>query len=460
MRLNPFAGLANARQVWAWGMYDLANQSFTLLVVTLFLPIYLRDVVLGQGAPGGRAESLLGWTTAAASLVVVVSNPVLGALADFSGKKKVFLTWTGVGCAAFTCGMALTGPGHAAAALGMFACANILFMFGEAFLAAFLPELSTRATIGRVSAIGWTMGYVGALVCLPLSLLLPGLTQQTAGGYRNLFLFAGLWFFVNALPTMIILKEKKAREHLPKGASLLSVGFMRVAATAHEASRFRELGVFLLFFLVYCCGMQIIIAFSGLIASQYFTAAWLIVFVLALALISAIGSAISGLYQDRIGQRLTVQVSLAIWIGTSVAAVFLPTASAPMWHLCLVGGGIGLGLGLTGAASRALVGVLTPAHKTAEFFSLWGLGYRLAGVIGPPIFGEVTQRAGQPAAMSVVGAFFVVGLAGTFFVDVEKGRKAAEEAEREFAGRPDMADIAAAARISARELEEVKEVRR
>lgn len=433
MRLNPFAGLPNARQVWAWGMYDLANQSFTLLVVTLFLPIYLKQVVLGPSAAAGHAESLLGWTTAAASLVVVVANPVLGALADFSGKKKVFLTWTGIGCAAFTVGLSLTGPGESWAVMGLFACASVLFMFGESFLAAFLPEVSTRATVGRASAIGWTMGYVGALACLPLSLLLPGLRAGTHAGFSNVFIFAGVWFFVNALPTMLMLREKKSREAMPTGSTIVTIGFQRVARTIRQASRFGELGVFLIFFGVYCCGMQIIIGFSGLMASQYFTNAQLIWFVLALAFISAVGSAVSGLYQDRIGQRRTVQVSLWVWIGTSIAAVFLPTTNAAMWHLCLVGGGIGLGLGLTGAASRALVGVLTPAHKTAEFFALWGLGYRLAGVIGPPIFGEVMHRFGQSAAMGVVGGFFVVGLAGTYFVNVEKGRLAAEEAEREFA---------------------------
>lgn len=433
MRLNPFHGLPNARQVWAWGMYDLANQSFTLLVVTLFLPIYLKTLVLGPSAPPGHAESLLGWTTAAASLIVVLSNPVLGALADFSGKKKHFLTWTGVGCAVFTAGLAFTAPGQPATVLALFACGNIFFMFGEAFLAAFLPEISTRETVGRVSAIGWTMGYVGALLCLPCSLLLPGLAAQTPAGYRNLFLFAGAWFFLNALPTMLILRERKQPERLPPGASLLTIGFRRVAHTASQVAHFRELAVFLVFFCVYCCGMQIIIGFSGLIASRYFSTQWLIIFVLVLAFISAVGSAVSGLYQDRIGQRRTVQISLWIWIATSIAAVMLPTQNAPMWRLWLVGGGIGLALGLTGAASRALVGVLTPAHKTAEFFALWGLGYRLAGVIGPPIFGETVHRFGQPAAMGVVGGFFIIGLIGTFFVDVEKGRRAAENAERDFA---------------------------
>ncbi|MBL8746841.1 MAG: MFS transporter [Phycisphaerae bacterium] len=433
MRLNPFAGLPNSRQVWAWGMYDLANQSFTLLVVTLFLPIYLKQIVLGAAAPAGHAEALLGWTTAAASLVVVLSNPVLGALADFSGKKKLFLTWTGIGCAAFTVGLAFTEPGNPWPTLGLFALGSILFMFGESFLASFLPEISTRETVGRISAIGWTMGYIGALACLPLSLLLPGLSEGTRAGFSNVFLFAGLWFFVNALPTIFLLNEKKTRETLPPGATIVNIGFHRVAQTIRNASQHRELAVFLLFFCVYCCGMQIIIGFSGLLASQYFTNTQLIVFVLALAFISAVGSAISGLYQDRIGQRRTVQISLAIWIATTAAAVFLPTANAAMWHLALVGAGIGLGLGLTGAASRALVGVLTPAHKTAEFFSLWGLGYRLAGVIGPPIFGEVTHRYGQPAAMGVVVAFFIVGFAGTYLVNVEKGRRAAEESERAFA---------------------------
>lgn len=456
MRLNPFRNLPNARQVWSWGMYDLANQSFTLLVVTLFLPIFLKEVVLGAGADAGLAARYLGWAVAASSLIVVLTSPVIGALADFSARKKTYLTWCGIGCSILTMSLALTGPGDVWPALILFAAANVLFMFGENFLAAFLPEISTRETLGRVSAIGWTMGYIGALVCLPIALLLPGVIRGEPRGYTFIFFFAGAWFLINALPTMLILRERKIAEPLPPGATMLTVGFQRVADTIRHASRFRELAVFLFFFCIYCCGMQIIINFSGLIASQYFSTGALIAFVLALAFISAVGSAISGMFQDRIGQRLTVQISLAIWIITSIGAVLLPTKDAPMWHLCLVGGGIGLGLGLTGAASRALVGVLTPAHKTAEFFALWGLGYKLAGVVGPPVFGEVSRRWGQPAAMAAVGGFFLIGFLGTFLVDVARGRRAAEDSERDFASEINARDLAAAARISARELADVR----
>lgn len=439
MRLNPFRSLPNARQVFAWGMYDLANQSFTLLVVTLFLPIYFRNVVLGPASPPGRAEAMLGQTVALASLLVVLASPLLGTIADFSGRKKVFLTWTGVGCAALTMALGLVGGSSPWLILVLYGLANVLFMFGENFLAAFLPEISTRETVGRVSAIGWTMGYVGGLVCLPLALLLPGLREQNAAGFANLFLFAGAWFLINALPTIFILREQKMRETMPPGGSYWSIGISRLLTTAKQVSDFRVLARFLVFFCVYCCGMQVIINFSGLIASSYIRdPLYLILFIIALAFLSALGSAISGLYQDRIGQRRTVQISLIVWIATSLGAVLLPAQHASWTHLGLVGAGIGVGLGLTGAASRALVGVLTPKHRTAEFFSFWGLGYKIANVIGPALYGMVHQALGprgQQTGMLLVLTFFVVGFVGLLFVDVARGRAAAEEDERRFASR-------------------------
>ena len=455
--LNPFKGLDRPLHVWAWGMYDLANQSFTLLVVTLFLPIYLKNVVVPQaGIDPDRALVMLSWAVAFSSGVVVLLGPVLGALTDFAGRKKLALTLTGIGCAVLTMALSFMPASAVAWTLIFFALANVLFMLGENFLASFLPEISSRETLGRVSAIGWTMGYVGAIVCLPMALLLPGVRAGAAHGYQWIFFFAGAWFLICALPTFLILRESKAAEALPPGRTLWTIGPARLLETAREAGAFRQLAIFLAFFCVYCCGMQVIINFSGLLASQYIKEPmYLIGFVLALAMISAAGSAVSGLVQDRIGQRLTVQISLAVWIATSIAAALLPSAGASWAHLGLVGAGIGLGLGLTGPASRALVGVLTPAHKTAEFFSLWGLGYKVAGVIGPLVYGVVYARAGQQWAMGSVGLFFIVGLAGTFLIDMRAGREAAERSERQFADRIDQRDFAAAARMGAGEMQSV-----
>ncbi len=436
-------------------MYDLANQSFTLLITTLFFGLYFKRVIVGEG--DGRGDLLWGRSFAIASLIVVLTSPVLGALADFSGRKKAFLTGLALACAVLTMALGLTGPGDIALAMALYIAANVAFMSGENFLAAFLPEIATRDTLGRVSAIGWTMGYLGAILCLPVALLIPGLRAQTEPGFRWLFVFAGAWFLLNATPTMLLLKERKAPENLPPGQTLWTIGFARVASTVRQTGRYRQLALFLLAFTIYCCGMQVIIVFSGIIAAQYLSVPALVGFVFVLAIVSAAGSAVAGLVQDRTGQRLTVQVSLLVWIATSVGAALLPERDASMVHLALVGVGIGLGLGVTGPASRALVGALTPAHKTAEFFALWGLGYKVGGIIGPLLYGLARAGAGQSLGMALVGLFFVVGLIGTAFVDVAAGRRAAEESEREHRAEIDARDLAAAARLGTADLRSVRE---
>jgi UMF1 family MFS transporter len=243
---------------------------------------------------------------------------------------------------------------------------------------------------------------------------------------------------------------------------VLTIGFSRVAETARQIPRYRELAKFLLAFFVYSCGMSTIIAFSGELAFQYLGAgAIFLVFCWVLSLIAGVGSASTGFWQRRFGQRGVVGLSLVVWIATAVGAAFMPAAGsgAATWPIWLVGAGVGFGLGLTGNASRALVGVFTPAHKTAEFFGMWGLAYKLASVIGPPLYGEMFARFGQGAAMGVVAAFFAVGLALLGLVAVAPGKAAAEEAEREFASGIDDADLAAAARVSREEAESVERAR-
>lgn len=449
MRLNPFKNLPNAKQVWAWGMYDLANQSFTLLIVTLFFSIYFQNRIAPDKATG---KMMWGAAIAVSSGLVVLLGPLWGALADFSGRKKAWLSAMALGCGVLTVSLAFTspgGPGMLWTAFILFVLANVMFMGGDNFLASFLPEIATRETMSRVSAIGWTMGYLGALLVLPIAGVIIALSGQNDAGFRIVFAFSGLWFLLNALPTLIFLKERKAPEKLPPGSSLLSAGFVRLAQTARDAPRFRELLVFLCVFFVYSCGMSTIIAFSGELAYQYLGAGTLfLAFCWVLSLIAGVGSVFTGVFQQRLGHRATLAASLVIWIVTSVGAAMLPapgTGSTP-WAIWLVGVGVGFGLGMTGNASRALVGVFTPAHKTAEFFSLWGMAYKMASMVGPPLYGVAFAAGGQTAGMLLVAAFFVLGLIGLVLVRVERGQRAAEEAERVFAHETDLRDVAAAAR--------------
>lgn len=429
-KLNPFAGLPNPKEVWAWGMYDLANQSFTLLITTVFFAIYFTDRVAATPA---RGNVLWGVCSGVTSLIMILAGPLLGAVADFGGHKKTFLTVTGVLCGVLTCAMGLVGPGDVALAMTLYILANVCFMSGDGFVSAFLCELTTRETVGKVSAIGWTMGYLGALVCLPLALLFsPGLraSPPTDAGFRIAFVFAGAWFLINMIPTTLILNERKAREKLPAGATLLGIGFTRVWESARSVGKFRDLAVYLAVFTVFSCGMTTYIAFIGVLGSQYLQGAALLGMVWVMALVSGIAAYAAGIIQDRAGHRATVTASLFVWLVTSALAVALPTANAPFVHLAAVGLGVGVGLGSTGTSARALAGSMIPESKTAEFFGLRGLAYMLAGVIGPPLYGAILASQGQRVALAMVAGFFVLGVGGMFLFDPARGRAAAEAYEK------------------------------
>lgn len=443
MRFNPFSGLSNKREVWAWGMFDLANQSFTLLITTLFFAIYFREVVVDDPARGVR---LWGLSFFVASVLVVVTSPLLGAVADFTSLKKEFLVVTGVVCAALTTALGLTGPGDIALAMALYIAANVCFMSGENFLAAFLPEISSRGTVGRVSAIGWTMGYIGALICLPLSLAIPGVMTQSPMGSRLVFVFAGAWFFMNIIPTVLFLHERKRNRVLPEGASLATIGFVRVWESAKQVRRFSVLAVFLSIFLLYSSGVQAVIVFSGIIAKNYLPdAKSLVLFIWALAAISGMGSFATIFIQDRIGHMKVLAGVLVVWIATILGAAALPAQDASSVHFWAVGVGIGLGLGVVGPASRAVVGMLAPVTKTAEFFGLWGLAYKAAGAVGTLVYSQVASHSSQRAGLLVVSGFFVAGLIGLAFVRLDAGRAAAEAYDREQGESPSDFDVAAGA---------------
>lgn len=430
-RLNPFASLPNPKEVWAWGMYDLANQSFTLLITTVFFAIYFTERV----APDPKQGAVLwGVCSGVTSVIMIAAGPLLGAVADFGGCKKFFLVSTGLGCGLLTCAMGLVSPGDVALAMALYIVANVCFMSGDGFVSAFLCELTTRETVGKVSAIGWTMGYLGALVCLPLALLVsPGLqaSPPTDAGFKSVFVFAGLWFLINMIPTIVILKERKKPEALPKGSTLLTIGFRRVWDSLRSVRRFRDLSSYLVVFTIFSCGMTTYIAFVGVLGAQYLQGVQLLAMIWVLALVSGIAAYSAGLIQDRAGHRATVTASLGVWVLTSIAAAALPPSNAPFWHIALVGLGVGVGLGATGTSARALAGSMIPDSKTAEFFGLRGLAYMFAGVIGPPLYGVISAGAGQRTALTVVGGFFVLGIAGMMFINPARGRAVAEAFERE-----------------------------
>jgi UMF1 family MFS transporter len=444
-----FSRIANRREVWSWGMYDLANQSFALMINTLLFGIFLKATVLDGARAGDFVWSLMGAVSLGA---VVLAGPPLGAVADARALKKRFLVVTGAACAVLTCGLALVPTASAvgvpwalAVAVILYVPANIAFNVGENFLAAFLPEVSTRQNMGLVSALGWTMGFLGALALLGI---LAWVSWQFGirdpAGFRSLFLLAGGWFGVMMLPTVLFLKEKAVPRAVPAGTSVAKEALARLGRTIRETGRFRDLAALLGAFLVYGMGMQVIVFFAGVIAQDDFgfTPAKLVSFTAVVTVTGAAGAILTGAVQDRFGHKPTLLVYLAVWTATAAGLAWLvwireavpeaERAALPSWPIWAVGNGIGFGLGGMGTATRATVGVLTPAQRTAEFFNLWGCTNKMAGVIGLPLFGAVRSAWGSVPSFVALTGFFVLGaILVAVGLRVPRGIAAAQAAERE-----------------------------
>lgn len=432
-RLNPFAKLPNGRAVWAWGMYDLANQSFQLLINTLLFSLFVQQVVVGDPARGRTTWSVM---VASSMLLVVVLSPLLGALADHKAWKREVLLTTGVVCAVLTASLALVQPGQVALAFALYLVAALACGLGENFLGSFLPEISTPKNVGYISALGWTMSYIGALLLLGITAVFAFVFHRAdAAQARPMFVFAGVWFGAGILPAFFLLRERATPQ---PGAAHTVVGqaFKRLAASARDAARYRHLARFFLAFFIYSLGTTTVIYFLGLISDDLGnTLGQTILFALEIALTAGIASALVARFQDRLGHTRTVGVFLITWVvaTASLAGIkaLMPAESDPGLALraafWVVAGLIGVGLGGIGTSSRAVVGAFSPAEKAGEFFGVWGAVYKLATIVGVVAFGQVRNALGLPVSLLLLAACFGAGLLLLRRVDERTGITAAQD---------------------------------
>ncbi len=421
------------REIFGWAMFDFANSSYTTVIVTVAFSIYFVKLV----APGDRADLLWGLGITVSNVIVVLLAPIVGAIADDSGRKKLFLAATYVLCIAGTAGLWFVLPGMVALAMSLFIVSNVAYSMGENLAGAFLPEISTPGNIGRISGFGWGLGYLGGLLCLLLvkPLLGGGFTLENTGNLRWAWVATALFFLVAGLPTFLLLRERAPRGPKRSIPKYTRIGFSRLATTARSLRHFTELARFLVIFFIFSSGLMTVIAFAAIFAERNlgFTTGELILLFMLLQISSAAGAMFFGFVQDKLGAKLTIQITLVLWILISVAT-YLCESKTLFWGIALAAG---LGIGSLQSASRGLVGLFSPVSKSGEFFGFWGLAGKGAYAVGPAIFGAVSSATGsQRLAILINVAFFVAGLVGMQFVDEKRGRAAAAKWSKDEAPDP------------------------
>jgi len=424
---NLAAGV-RPREVVSWAMYDFANSGYTTVVITAVFNAYFVAEVAGR-APWAT----FAWTTALAVsyALIVLSAPFVGAYADAHAAKKRLLAVTTAGCIVFTAGLALVGRGDLALGVALVILSNFFFGTGENLIAAFLPELSKGEAMGRVSGWGWSLGYLGGLAALGLCLVYVSHAQARGDDAAQfvpvtMLITAGL-FALASLPTFLFLRERA----VPVAASGdIAIGaFARVRRTIAQARRFTDLWRFLVCVVFYQAGIQTVIALAAVYAQEAmgFNTRDTIVLILVVNVTAALGAFAFGQVQDRIGHVATLAVTLAGWILTVVLA-WMAQGPALFWVAANL---VGLCLGSSQSAGRALVGYLSPPARTAEFFGLWGFAVKISSILGPLTYGAVTwiTDGNHRAAILSTGVFFIAGLAILAGLDTARGRAAALKGE-------------------------------
>jgi len=423
-------------------MYDWANSAFMTTVVSAVFPVYFLVVAKDLGS--SVAQVRFSRATTLALIASAVVAPVLGTLADFRAlKKKLLALFAGLGIAAASA-LYFALPGDVDYALVCFALANVGAAGSVAFYDALLPHVAPPGRMDRLSASGYALGYAGGGLCLALNLawiLAPGWFGLPSGEglssadsslpVRLAFLSVGVWWLVFSLPLLLRVKEPPRlleADELP-GSSVLRVSFQRLGETLRELRRYRQAFLMLIAFLVYNDGIATIIRMAGLYAAaKKFDQGLVIGTLLAVQFIGIPCAFLFGGLAERFGPKRMILVGVGAYCGISTLAYFM---TSPV-HFVALGVLVALVQGGTQALSRSLFASLIPPHKSGEFFGFFGIGEKFAGIAGPLLYGLAISWTGseQSAILSVI-PFFVVGAVLLLRVDVEAGRAAVEEIERE-----------------------------
>jgi UMF1 family MFS transporter len=422
------------REIFGWAMFDFADSAFATTILAVIFNQYFATVVAG----GEKGIHLLGlylhgasFFTFVVSLSMAISailSPFLGALADTSGSKKRFLMISCYGGILFTGLLYGVHEGDVWTGACFFLLANVGFACGNVFYNAFLPEISTPRTIGRISGLGWALGYVGGGSLLAINLIMlkyPGWLGRPEGYFtvQDCFLSVALWWFVFSLPTFLLLKERRKGFPSTKG-NRFRQGVERLRHTFHRIRTFRELTKFLIAFLIYNDGIETVIVMASIFGAQVLgmRTEEIILFFLMIQGIAFFGSVAFGFLADAIGNKKTVMISLGIWSFIAIWAFTLGIFFDPLTEYWILGALAGVVLGGSQAASRSLQGLFTPEENSAEFFGFFAVSGRFASVFGPLVYGILIAITGnvQSGILSVL-LFFVVGMVILWTVDERKG---------------------------------------
>jgi len=389
----------NRRQVGAWALYDFANSVFPAVVVAVVFQIYFIGTVVGNEA--GEGDWWWGRAVSLSALIVALSAPLLGAVADRAGVRKRFMAFYVALCVTAVGLFTTLGPGTVVAGFILFVIANVGFESSLVFYNAYLPDIVPPDQQGRVSGLGFGVGYVGSTLGLLLAL------PFARTNIDVVWIMVAVFFVLFSLPAFRYLPPDEPGEMRVGHAAVWGITNLR--SVWAEVMKEKELRRFLIAFFFYIDGVLTAIVMTATMADKTFGFASdeLIYLFLAVQISALVGAFALAKPTDTLGPKKVLSGVLFMWAAIVISIYFVESKQA-FAALVLIGG---FGLGSVQAASRAFMASLIPDGRESEMFGFYALCGKSSSVIGPMVFGYVALMTGgnQKLAVMALSVLFVAG---------------------------------------------------
>jgi MFS transporter, UMF1 family len=400
----------NNKKIWnAWSMYDWANSVHNLVITTVIFPIYYHATAVN--AQGGDLIDFLGfqvnndvlysYTLSVASIFLVILNPILTGIADYSGRKKMFMKifcYLGSASCAYFYFFTKDNVTSAIIAFGF----SIIGWGGSiVFYNAFIPQIATEENYDKLSARGFVFGYIGSVILLIFNLVMiikpefVGLTEaDSKSGFtsRLSFLTVGIWWAGFAQIPFYFLPKDESKSFQKKW---LKNGFSQLKHVFLETQKQKYLKRFLAAFFIYDMGVMTVIYVATIFADKELQIPrdGLIATLLLIQLVAIPGSYLASFLSSKYGNTIALRIEIIVWSVVPVAAYF--TTEATQFYV--IAAIVGLVMGGIQALSRSTFAKLIPDNEpnTAAYFAFYDITEKMAIALGTFIFGFIIQLTGN-----------------------------------------------------------------
>lgn len=418
----------NKRALWSWALYDWANSAFFTIILTFVFAQYFSVSVIQDEVAGTRAW---GNIVGIAGVVIAILAPILGAIADQSGRRKPWLISFTLLCVISSAMLWTVTPDQSqfwTAALWV-GLGTLGAEFAFIFYNSMLPDLARPERTGRWSGWAWGLGYVGGIASLVVALYgfieadgtLFNLDRDAAEHVRATFVLVAVWYLVFALPAFFFIPDRPSTG-LSLGAATRA-GLAQLKQSIAHVRQYRDIVRFLIARMLYTDGLATIFTFGGVYAAGTFNMSptEVLQFAIALNVTAGLGALGFAWIDDALGGRNTILLSL-VGLGCSAFAILVVDGATAFWIWGMI---LGIFVGPLQSASRSHLARVAPPHLQTQMFGLFAFSGKATAFAGPLLVGWVTSVTdSQRWGMSTILLFLLIGFVLMLKVPATEARKA------------------------------------